>query len=299
MHTTKHITDEDVFAAARALQLQEQESDSPLVRDLFVRYTDLLKGLAVKAPTDTEEANSMARLVFMETLEGLDLSTPAPAARLYKGIRHRLFGMAAVDLPVSVPSRTAGRYNALRKEFVCVADQGQEWVERATQALNAPDNGHAMTADTFLATHHAVNSRLSRETTHPITVEADEYGFDVAYEPEWEMDGVDVTATCDTRDLVRTHLLPLLAPDQHLIVIVTYGFVDLIPEALDTVLAEKGVDLSDGRELPLSSRMVAEVLGVNGYGLEKMGYKTVQRRLADALDVMRDYLAEDERREIL
>lgn len=290
----RHASPDDVVAAIASFQA----GDSSLAGDLYYNmapvFNDLVKNVE---PGRREDAMSLVDEGFTHALTATNLETATnPAGYFYILLKNYVAAGIQNDLSAAtIPPRALREYRALKARYHDEAnDQGQEWVGRAYAAIKAGTSGQdRFSGDSLLKVHELVQAESVRLATHPTATDDDD-GHDVRMV---DLPQEDAYADVDTRDLVRHHLLPLLDEDERLAVIVTYGFADLVPDALDRVLVDKGVDLTDGRNLPLPSRIAAEVLGTNGYGLDKMGYMTVQRRLKSALAKMRAYLEEDSHRE--
>ena len=275
--------------------------DSSLLGDLLVEFLPLLRAIAERvAITDREEAIAVMSEAMLTVPRGMDPDAPGAIGYVLSHVRSALVASTYEGNVVRVPHAMATEYFALRDRFTEAGDQAQEWVHRAYAACQSRTSGQSrLSASTFLALYKTLSVPTNNIVvgTDAGGEHTDENGHnsDVRDLPT----ALDEFSVCDDRALVREGLLPILDEEERLIIILTYGFIDLVPPALLDVLVAKGVDITDGRQLPLSSRVVAEVLGVNGYGLAKMGRMTVQRRHNAALDRMRAYLDEDSRRESL
>lgn len=287
------ITEDAVRAAIR--------KEPGAVQALYLDYRPILRSIAKKSPNiDLDEAYTMASAEFVAALDKLDPDTPNVVAKLYTIVNTETHDEALRDRTVSVPADSIIRYRQVMRRFGSDEDGNalstSEQINAALGYVREYSKEVHLSPTTFLAVHNASVSHVERADTSTVG-KTDEADFSTGVQAELsDLDVVDSDPIegADVHILVHENLLPMVDDTDQLIVKLTNGFADL-PDSVIDVMANLGLHLAE----PMSSRQVAEVLGKNGLGMDRMGYKTVQKRYSAALALFREYLEEDQRREAL
>lgn len=297
------LTNDEVSTALAAIQ----SGDMAAAEKLYLDYEPILRRIAYGLNcADMDEATAIAAAAFMDAVHIAPKPTDRnPGALLYHRVRDRARELALWQSPVQVPLGTVLRYwtiiNKYDTETGTIMDDrpSQSLQEATTAAYEACKRGdERMAADVFLAVHRAIYSHTDRVSigtvgspTSTCTRPGHQPRRDSASRDHNTIDigSPDPLDVLDTYTLVHEHLLPLLNDEQHegTIVRLRYGF----PQVSDAVAAKlEAAGYQPGTVL--SKHEIAEVLQVHG-----LGHRTILRRLQAALDTMRAYLDEDERRE--
>lgn len=289
----KLFTNDEISTALAAIQ----SGDTAAAEKLYLDYEPTLRRIAYGLNcADMDEANAIAAAAFMDAVHIAPKPTDRnPGALLYHRVRDRARELALWQSPVQVPLGTVLRYwtiiNKYDNETGTIVDDrpSQSLQEATTAAYEACKRGdERMAADVFLAAHRAIYSHTDRVSVGTVDSDHDADAYSRGHNTV-DIGSPDPLDVLDTYTLVHDHLLPLLNDEQYegVIVRLRYGF----PQVSDAIAAKlEAAGYQPGTVL--SKHEIAEVLQVRG-----LGHRTVLRRLQAALDTMRAYLDEDERRE--